>query len=505
RKSKNKMIKQVREEIMKGVYGATEVVASTMGPQGNLIAIEVNGSTVFSKDGVYCLSYVPQNLDGWEKFGASVLLQAARNTLQKAGDGTTTTCVMTRGLMKGIERSEHSPTYAFFDELEEDIKKVVSSLKNMSREATKEVIKRIAMVSSNFDKSIAEPMAEVAFELGPEGQTYALPSPTGKTYYEIHEGYSCPSGVLSPDFLTNRTTEKLNNPYVLIVEQKINSHKELIGLYNKIKVHFRDANNIAPILMIVGDIEPDVAKFMLSNARNPKPGTPPIRIYPIKSPEVGLDRYDILCDIAELTGATVFSSFNSHNVSKFSVSDLGRAKFAEVGMQGFRIATDTSTEALVEKIRGEESGSEDLKKQRISMLQKGLATIFVGGDTTSSMQQNDQVIEDVMLACKAAMESGVVLGGGHGLMEVNEYVYNHPSVISTMLRSVFEQLSANAELNVFWDKEKPFDFLSKTHKDRSEFEIYTPIAVLEAAMKGALSVTKQCIRTKYGLKQNTDT
>ena len=167
------MIEKAREGITKGIYEAAKVVASTMGPQGNLIAIDINGNTVFSKDGVYCLSYVPQNLEGWERFGANVLLQAARNTLQKAGDGTTTTCVMTAGLMKGIERSEHSknPTYALFDELEKDIESIISSLKDMSKEATKEVVERVAMVASNFDESIAKPMSEVAFELGPEGQT----------------------------------------------------------------------------------------------------------------------------------------------------------------------------------------------------------------------------------------------------------------------------------------------------------------------------------------------
>ena len=257
--------------------------------------------------------------------------------------------------------------------------------------------------------------------------------------------------------------------------------------------------------MIVGDIEPDVAKFMLSNYRNPKPGTPPIKMYPIKSPEVGMDRYNILSDIAELTGATVFSSFNSHNISKFKVSDLGRGKFAEVGMQGFRIATDTSTEPLIEKIRKEESGNEELKAQRISMLQKGLATIYVGGSTPSEMQQNDQVIEDVMLACKAAMESGVVLGGGHSLMMAEKHQYNHPTVISAMARSVLEQLSTNAGLDVTWDKDYPFDFLNKNHVDKQEFEIYTPVAVLKAAMEGALSVTKQTLKTSYGLRQNKDT
>lgn len=496
----------VKDQLVKGLREAAEIVTSTLGPKGNYVFID--GETVSTtKDGATVANYVAKHFEGWEKAGAKLLIQAAQNTAKKAGDGTTTTCAMASQLSHCIEEGV---SHQFFEELDSRIEKVIEVLENQSLEATEDLIKSVALVSSNHDVSIADVVASVINELGEYGQVVGGVSRKGYTYADTVKGYSCGSSILSPNFLDGHVdSQKIENPYVLIIEKKIERQQELIPLYSKLKKHlthlYKTTGAIKPVLAIIGDIEPGVAKFMLRNKLQPKKDTIPVNVYPVASPESGMNRYKILHDIGAITGAKVFSAYSSNDIKDFEISDLGEINFAQVGLNGFVINSNADVEDLVEVIK-EGDDDEEFKRMRISMLKSGISTIFIDADTNSDLIRKSQVVEDAVLACQSAIKSGVVLGGGHSLMEVAGTIDLHhadkvDNAIEALLSSVFVTLSSGMT-DHFFNPDYPFDFLKEAHVPKEDFDVFTPVSVLSTAMKGAASVCKQIFLTKYGVNND---
>jgi chaperonin GroEL len=404
-----------RDAILRGVKLLADAVAVTLGPKGRNVVIEKSfGSPTVTKDGVTVAKEI-ELTDKFENMGAQMVKEVASKTSDTAGDGTTTATVLARAIYEeGLKllAAGHNPM-----ELKRGIDKAVEVLvgevKKMSKPVDgKKDIAQIGTISANGDETIGNIIAEAMEKVGKEGVITVEEAKGLETELKVVEGMQFDRGYVSPYFVTNRERMlvELDDPYILITEKKVSSMQELVPLLEQV------ARASKPLLIIAEEVEGEALATLVVNKLR---GV--LNVAAVKAPGFGDRRKDMLKDIAVLTGGNVVSEELGIKFDTLTLADLGRAKKISIDKDNSTIIDGAGKKAdidgRIKQIRAqiaETTSDYDKEKlqERLAKLVGGVAVIHVGAATETEMKEKKARVEDAMHATRAAVEEGIVPGGG---------------------------------------------------------------------------------------------
>lgn len=408
-----------REAIMRGVNKLADAVAVTMGPRGRNVVIDRRfGSPTITKDGVTVAREIELK-EPYENMGAQLVKEVASKTSDVAGDGTTTATVLARAIYREGLRNVTAGANPIEIKrgIDKAVEKVVEELKKISKEVTdKKQIAEVGTISANNDKEIGEIIAEAMDKVGKNGVITVEEAKGTETTLELVEGMRFDRGYLSPYFVTNtdKMIAELEDAFIVITDKKISSMTEFLPLVEKI------AKTGRPFLVIAEEVEGEALATLVVNKLR---GT--LQCCAVKAPGFGDRRKEMLRDIAILTGGQVISEETGMKFDSVDLDVLGRAKKIIVDKENTTIVDGMGSkeeiQARIKQIQAqiEQSTSEYDKeklRERMAKLAGGVAIIKVGAATETEMKEKKARVEDALNATKAAVEEGIVPGGGVALL-----------------------------------------------------------------------------------------
>jgi len=410
---------QARQALLRGVQKLAKAVVATLGPKGRNVVLDKKfGSPTVTKDGVTVAKEIELECP-YENMGAQMVREVASKTSDSAGDGTTTATVLAEAIYReglkyvtsganpiGIQRGINKAVEAAVDQLTKIAKKVKD----------KEEIKQVATVSANWDTTIGEIIAEAMDKVGKDGTITVEEAKSIETTLEVVEGMQFDKGYLSPYFVTNaeKMIAKLEDAYILNYEKKISSLKDLLPILEKV------AKVGKPLLIISEEVEGEALATLVVNKLR---GT--INVCAVKAPGFGDRRKAMMEDIAILTGGKCITEDLGLKLDSITLEDLGRAKTIEVDKENTTIieghGKSSEIQGRVNQIRRQiEETTSDYDKEklqeRLAKLAGGVAVINVGAATETEMKEKKARVEDALHATRAAVEEGIVAGGGVALI-----------------------------------------------------------------------------------------
>ena len=416
-----------REKLLNGVNQLADAVVSTLGPNGRNVVIAQPGgmNPTSTKDGVTVAKSVELE-DPVENMGAQLVKQAAIQTADKAGDGTTTSTLLTRELltegMKHLSSGNHNAV-SIKRGMDKASRAIVSALQELSTDiSSEEQIEQVATISSNNDPEIGKLIATAMDKVGREGVVTVEESKTNETTLETVEGMQFDRGYKSPYFVTNNSTMQasLEDPYILLFDGKINQVKELLPILEAVSQQNK------PLLVVAEDIDGEALAAMIVNKMR---GI--LKCCAVKAPDFGDRRTHILEDMAVLTGATVISKQKGMRLDKITFEQLGTSRGVIVEKDKTTIVDGSGTEeaitARLEEVkdqidRAESAYAVEALQNRLAKMAGGVAIINVGGFTETEMKEKKDRVDDALHATRAAIDEGVVSGGGVALLNAKENI-----------------------------------------------------------------------------------
>ena len=407
-----------RQAILRGVNGLANAVKVTLGPKGrNVIIGKPYGSPTITKDGVTVAKEIDLS-DPLENMGAQMVREVASKTSDVAGDGTTTATVLAQAIYREGAKNVTAGAnpMAIKRGIQQAVEAVVASLKTQSRPVSGPMIAQVGTISANLDEAIGRIIAEAMDKVGKDGVITVEESRTLETTLDIVEGLQFDRGYLSPYFVTDpeRMEVVLDNPVILIHEKKISVMKDLLPVLELV------AHAGRPLLIVAEDLEGDALATLVVNKLR---GT--IKVAAVKAPGFGDRRKAMLEDLAILTGGKAVTEDLGLKLESIKLADLGQAKKVTIDKDNTTIIEGAGTPAAIEgrvkqlRVQVEDTSSDydrDKLQERLAKLVGGVAVIKVGAATESEMKEKKARVEDAMHATKAAVEEGIVPGGGVALL-----------------------------------------------------------------------------------------
>ena len=506
-----------RSRMVNGVNVLADAVKVTLGPKGRNVVLErAFGGPTITKDGVSVAKEVELK-DKFENMGAQMVKEVASKTSDNAGDGTTTATVLAQAI--GDEGMKYMAAGMSPMDLKRGIDKAVAAaieqLHSLSKPTTtsKEVA-QVGAISANSDHEIGDIIAEAMEKVGKEGVITVEDGKSLHNELEVVEGMQFDRGYLSPYFINNpdKQVALLENPYLLLVEKKISNIRDLLPILEQV------AKSGRPLLIIAEDIEGEALATLVVNSIR---GV--LKTVAVKAPGFGDRRKAMLEDIAILTGGTVISSDVGLTLEKATLAELGSAKKVEVNKESTTIidgaGKEDQIEARVKQIRAqmEETSSDyDREKlqERVAKLAGGVALIKVGAATEVEMKEKKARVEDALHATRAAVEEGVVAGGGVALIRAKQSIKDikgdnpeQDAGIKIVLRAMEEPMrqivrNAGDEPSVVVDRvangKGNFGFNAQTgeYGDMIEMGVLDPTKVTRTALQNAASVASLILTTE---------
>ena len=418
--------KEAKQKLLDGVEILANAVTATLGPSGRNVLIEKQNEYPSStKDGVTVAKSIKLE-DSLENLGAQIVKQASIKTADQAGDGTTTSTLLAYELFRtGLKSLDINDNVVEFKKGMDDA--VTDAVKFLRTQYSKEItdesqLKQVATISGNNDATIGELISTAIDKVGTDGVVTIEESKTGETYLETVEGMQFNRGYKSPYFVTdnNSMTTVLNNPLILITDKRLNAVKELLPILEGVSQQNKS------LLVIAEDIDGEALSTMVVNKAR---GI--LSCVAVKAPEFGDKRKALLEDIATLTGGKVVSSEKGMRLDKFQSEWLGRANKVTVGKDTTTIidasGDQEAIEARVEEIKNQIDQStspyeKETLQDRLSKFLGGVAVVHVGGHTEVEMKERKDRVEDALHATKAALEEGILPGGGVALLNVARHL-----------------------------------------------------------------------------------
>lgn len=506
-----------RSELLKGVKILTKAVKTTLGPKGRHVVIDKgNNKPMITKDGVTVAKDIFLE-DPYQNIGAQMLKDVASRTAEVAGDGTTTATILAEAIFKrGLKNIT-----AGFDPMgikrgiDKSVKIVVEALKEMSITVDEEEqIAQVATISANGDSTIGDIIAETMERVGKDGTIKVEQSQTIETTLDVVEGMQFNNGYLSPYFVTDQETmqAKLSDVSLLLCDQKISNLQELLPILKAVSTDGK------PLLIIAEDIEGEALATLVVNRLR---GT--LNVCAIKAPGFGDNRKNILEDIAILTGATLVSPDSGIKLENATIEMLGKAKSVIVSKNTTiiteGIGTSEKINNRVTQIRKQITEAKDEHEQgklmeRLSKLASGVAIIKVGASTEIELREKYDRFDDALHATKAAVEEGIVPGGGVALIRAKESLdkvtfdnddENYgKDIIKTALMSPLKQLCKNAGVESslisqgIFERDTNFGYNFNTDKYEDMFKsgIIDPTKVTRSAIQNAASIAGLMLTTE---------
>ncbi|MDH7599627.1 MAG: chaperonin GroEL [Sedimentisphaerales bacterium] len=507
---------EAREAILRGVQKLARAVKITLGPCGRNVIIEKSfGSPTVTKDGVTVAKEIELE-DPYENMGAQMVKEVASKTSSVAGDGTTTATILAESIFtEGLKNvTAGANPLQLKQGIDMAVEAVVSELKKLSVpvESNKQ-IEQVATCSANQDVVIGKKLAEAMDKVGKDGVITVEEGQSLETTVELVEGMQFDKGYISPHFINNpeNMSVVLDKPYILVHEKKISSVKSLIPLLEKVAKQGR------PLLIIAEDVEGEALATLVVNKLR---GV--LQVCAVKAPGFGDRRKAMLADIAILTGAEPIFEDLGIDLENIELSQLGRAKQVKVDKDTTTIIEGGGkTEAIkgrIEQIKKEIEASTseyDIEKlqERLAKLAGGVAQIKVGAATEAEMKEKKARVEDALHACRAAVEEGILPGGGvamlrclHALDKIKT-VGDQAIGVDIVRRAVvapIKQIAENAGLDgsivaqkVMESQDKFFgyDALRKEYGNMIEFGVIVPTKVERIALQNGASIASLLLTT----------
>jgi len=442
---------EARKNLVKGIDVLADAVVSTLGPNGrNVVIANDQGSPQSTKDGVTVAKSITLS-NPEQELGVQLVKQAAIKTAEKAGDGTTTSTLLAREMIKnGLNALNNNENAVQIKrDIDSTVKVVIDNLRNKISEdiSSEEQLEQIASISANNDPEVGKLISTAIEKVGMEGVVHIEESRTGETYLETVEGMQFNRGYKSPYFVTNNNTMSatLENPLILLSENKITQVKELLPILEAVSSQGKS------LLIIAEDIDQEALATLIVNKMR---GT--MKVCAVKAPEFGDRRKLILEDIAVTTGGQVFSKDKGMKLDKFSWEWFGEGRTVTVEKEQTTIVDGKGTEENINKrieelqkqLEQSQTPFETEKLQeRLAKFVGGVAIIHVGGNTETEMKEKKDRVDDALHATKAAIEEGIVPGGGTALLyassgiEVNS---TGAAIVVEACAKPFNQILVNA-------------------------------------------------------------
>ena len=440
-----------RDKLVKGIDTLADAVVSTLGPNGRNVVIEKEHNQAQStKDGVTVAKHISVK-DPIENLGVNLVREASVKTADKAGDGTTTSTLLAREMIK--DGLKHLANGANAVEIKRSIDNAVKTVTKSLREniaediSSEEQLEQVATISANNDPEVGKLIATAMQKVGHEGIVHIEESKSGDTYLETVEGIQFERGYKSHFFVTNNNTmtSTLEDVQILIVDQKLTAVKDLLPLLENC------ASNNKSLLIIAEDIDNEALATLIVNK-----GRGTIKACAVKAPDFGDRRKLILEDIAIMTGGTVFSKEKGHKWDKFQFDWFGEARTATITKEKTTIIDGKGNEDAInqriEELQSQiEAADSDFEKEqlqtRLARIAGGVSIIHVGGFTEIEMNEKKDRVEDALHATKAAIEEGIVPGGGAALLYARESIDQcdvGSEIVYKSCGKPFEQILINA-------------------------------------------------------------
>jgi chaperonin GroEL len=506
---------QSRQAILRGVNALADAVKVTLGPKGRNVVLDKKfGSPTITKDGVTVAKEIDLK-DPLENMGAQMVREVASKTSDVAGDGTTTATVLAQAMYR--EGAKNVVAGANPMDLKRGIERAVEvvteSLKKQSKPVKGNMIAQVGTISANNDSTIGKIIAEAMEKVGKDGVITVEEAKTLETSLDVVEGMQFDRGYLSPYFVTDaeRMEVVLENPLILIHEKKISSMKDLLPVLEQV------ARMGRPLLIIAEDIEGEALATLVVNKLR---GT--LQAAAVKAPGFGDRRKAMLEDIATLTGGRAVTEDLGIKLENVRVEDLGKAKRVTVDKDNTTIVEGAGKkadiEARVKQIRAqiEETTSDyDREKlqERLAKLVGGVAVIKVGAATETEMKEKKARVEDAMHATKAAVEEGIVPGGGVALVRALKALDNLKTEgdqrigVNIVKRAVEEPLrwiatNAGLEGSIVVQRVKEgqddfgFNALTDEYENLIEAGVIDPTKVVRTALQNASSIASLLLTTE---------
>jgi chaperonin GroEL len=512
-----------RGEMLKGVEKLSSAVSSTLGPKGRNVVFEKYGEYQSTKDGVTVAKEIELE-DTLQNAGVQIVKDVASQVNEEAGDGTTTATVLAHAMLKeGYKRIGNGSHNI---DLKRGIDKAVKIVVEKIQESAQDVkdndeIKQVGTISANNDEQIGQVIANAMEEVGTDGVITVEDSRTAQDELEIVEGMQLKQGYLSPYFINNQQDMQveMEDPFILIYENRLNNLKNLV----KCLEHCIAANK--PLFIIADDIEGEaLAGIIVNNAR----GT--LRCACIKAPGYGDNKVTIMEDIAALTGATVISPKKGMTMDKFNPSWLGTTKTLTCDKRHTTIVDGGGTEEAIDEriteiktmIENSDSNYDiEQMQERLGKLTGGVAVMRIGAESEIELKEKKDRVEDALAATRAAVDEGVVPGGGVALRRIinsidvntdidceNDDQREGANIVIQACKSPFNKIMDNAGLNpdVVWNKlnidndSQGFDARKEEVVDMFDAGIIDPAKVTRVALEKAASIagimlTTECLIT----------
>ena len=522
--------REAKNELLTGVDKLTDAVVATLGPSGRNVIIEQDmGIPIITKDGVTVAKSVKLE-NTVENLGATLVKQASIKTADQAGDGTTTSTLLAREIYKrGLESvvDRQANAVDIKRSIDATVKEVVQYLRDNSKEITQEdQLKQIATISANNDLEVGELIATAMDKVGRDGLVSIEESKTGETYLETVEGMQFSRGYKSMYFVTDNNTMQavMKDPLILITDKKIQQVKELLPILEACSSQGKS------LVIIADDIDGEALSTLIVNKMR---GI--LNSVAVKAPEFGDKKKAILEDLAILTGGQVVSSEKGMRLDKFNPDWLGKAKKVVISKDTTTIVDAAGEEdtiiARVEEIKNQidiaaSPYERETLQDRLGKFIGGVAVLYVGGSTEIEMKEKKDRVEDALHATKAALEEGILPGGGIALLNASFHVsrpYSNTSegigreIVVDALRQPFNKILSNSGksaediLNIRFDilKEGKFwqgyNLRTESHVDMLEEGIIDPTKVTRLALENAASVAGTMLTTEAIVLKLKDT
>jgi len=486
-----------KNKIIAGVEKLAKAVKSTLGASGKCVIYEdARGLPVITKDGVTVAESVVL-FDPVENMGATLIKEAARNTVREAGDGTTTATVLAESLLKEVSANNVN-TREIKDGIKSGLKKVNNYLDKISVKIEGDMLESVSSISCNNDTELGKIIAEAYTKVGKDGVVLMEESPTEETYVEIVDGVQIDSGLTSPHFVTDKDKQiaELDNPLVLIVSSEIPNIR-------KIQTVLEHVIKTKRPLLIVAPVDQQVKAALLMNKVKGN-----IKVNIIDLPGFGPTKDDTVADLAFLVGAKVINEQLGDDLDLINIDCLGQAYSAITDDKNTVLTIDTPEDEMQERIESIKKTIDEWEKnpfiqkkhrQRLAMLSGSVGMVKVGADSKVELKEKKDRIEDAIYATKAALKEGIVPGGGIALLNASQKISTDCVGEEILLKAItapFHTILANAGLEqVAPRKEKGLgvDVVTGESVDMIKAGIIDPVLVTKSALKNAVSVVSTII------------
>src|SRR5512147_1357844 len=506
---------QSRQAILHGVNKLADAVKVTLGPKGRNVVLDKKfGSPLITKDGVTVAKEIELK-DSLENMGAQMVREVASKTSDIAGDGTTTATVLAQAIFR--EGAKNVVAGANPMELKRGIEKaveiVVSELKKAAKPVSGTAIAQVGTISANSDETIGKIIAEAMEKVGKDGVITVEEAKSMETSLEVVEGMQFDRGYLSPYFVTDpeRMEVVLENPVILIHEKKISSMKDLLPLLEQV------ARAGRPLVIIAEDVDGEALATLVVNKLR---GT--LQVAAVKAPGFGDRRKAMLQDIAALTGGEAVTEDLGIKLESIKLEDLGRAKKVTIDKDNTTIVEGAGTQGAIEgrvkqlRAQVEDTTSDyDREKlqERLAKLVGGVAIIKVGAATETEMKEKKARVEDAMHATKAAVEEGIVPGGGVALLRASKALAGLKltgdqlvglNIVKRAIEAPMRHIASNAgaEGSIVVSKVKDmkqdegFNAATEVYQDLVKAGVIDPAKVVRSALQNASSIASLLLTTE---------